>query len=277
MGDGVEIVHARGAEAEPHAHRVGGAVLRAPDGFEVERFAGTDLAGELVDRQHLDDLRFLVFSLGADASDDWSARVRGRSCPRRTASSSWGWPRRGGRGCSLDGEVVLDGVPDPPPPGGTEMFGMASQDLLAEVTFTRGVPIEVVVEYAKVDTLAVYFRVGFRPPDPAPLLDQAVAEATAADVAGSFVGTSGDWETEGRDRSGFGLPGGQDELVRRVAAVNPRTVVVVNAAATVDLPGPTTWPPRSSAGSVARRWRQGWRMSWSATPSRAGGFRPRSR
>jgi beta-glucosidase len=116
------------------------------------------------------------------------------------------------------------------------MFGMASQDLVAEVTLAKGVPVEVVVEYAKVDTMAAGFRVGFRTPDPVPLLDQAVAAATDADVAVVFVGTSGDWETEGRDRSTFGLPGGQDELVRRVAAANPRTVVVVNAATTVDLP-----------------------------------------
>ena len=236
LGDGVEIVHARGAEASLTPTVVGGAVLRAPDGFEVERFAGTDLAGEIVDRQHLDDLRFLVFSLGADASDDWSARAQGTIVPEEDGVFELGLAQAGQARVLLDGEVVLDGVADPPPPGGTEMFGMASQDLLAEVTLTRGVPIEVVVEYAKVDTLAAYFRVGFRTPDPAPLLDQAVAAATDADVAVVFVGTSGDWETEGRDRSGFGLPGGQDELVRRVAAVNPRTVVVVNAAATVDLP-----------------------------------------
>ena len=55
LGDGVEIVHARGCEASLTPTVVGGAVLRAPDGFEVERFAGTDLAGEIVDRQHLDD------------------------------------------------------------------------------------------------------------------------------------------------------------------------------------------------------------------------------
>ena len=236
LGDGVEIVHARGAEASLTPTVVGGAVLRAPDGFEVERFAGTDLAGEIVDRQHLDELRFLVFSLGADGSNDWSARARGTIVPDEDGVFELGLAQAGQARVLLDGEVVLDGVADPPPPGGTEMFGMASQDLLAEVTLTRGVPIEVVVEYAKVDTLAAYFRVGFRTPDPAPLLDQAVAAATDADVAVVFVGTSGDWETEGRDRSGFGLPGGQDELVRRVAAVNPRTVVVVNAAATVDLP-----------------------------------------
>lgn len=38
------------------------------------------------------------------------------------------------------------------------------------------------------------------------------------------------------DRQSLRLPGGQDELVRRVAAVNDRTVVVVNAVASVEVP-----------------------------------------
>jgi beta-glucosidase len=45
------------------------------------------------------------------------------------------------------------------------------------------------------------------------------------------VGTNDDWETEGRDRDLFELPGDQPELIRRVAAANPRSVVVVNAGA----------------------------------------------
>jgi beta-glucosidase len=43
-------------------------------------------------------------------------------------------------------------------------------------------------------------------------------------------------ESEGFDRDQLALPGRQDELVRAVAAVNPRTVVVVNAGAPVLLP-----------------------------------------
>jgi beta-glucosidase len=50
------------------------------------------------------------------------------------------------------------------------------------------------------------------------------------------VGTNDDWETEGNDRHDIGLPGAQDELVRRVAAANPRTVVVVNAGSPVSMP-----------------------------------------
>ena len=43
-------------------------------------------------------------------------------------------------------------------------------------------------------------------------------------------------ESEGFDRQSLALPGRQDELVRRVAAANPRTVVVVNSGAPVLLP-----------------------------------------
>ena len=50
------------------------------------------------------------------------------------------------------------------------------------------------------------------------------------------VGTTEEVESEGFDRDSLALPGAQDELVRRVAAANPRTVVVVNAGAPVLMP-----------------------------------------
>src|SRR5689334_18319247 len=67
-------------------------------------------------------------------------------------------------------------------------------------------------------------------------MERAVAAARDADVAVVFVGTSHEYESEGFDRTSFALPGRQDELVRRVAAVNPRTVVVVNSGTVVHLP-----------------------------------------
>jgi len=65
---------------------------------------------------------------------------------------------------------------------------------------------------------------------------EAVAAATDADVAIVLVGTNEETESEGWDRQTLALPGRQDELVRRVAAANPRTVVVINAGAPVILP-----------------------------------------
>jgi len=67
-------------------------------------------------------------------------------------------------------------------------------------------------------------------------LDAAAAAARAADVAVVVVGTTHEVESEGFDRADLALPGTQDELVRRVLAANPRTVVVVNAGAPVVLP-----------------------------------------
>ncbi len=50
------------------------------------------------------------------------------------------------------------------------------------------------------------------------------------------VGTNSKVESEGYDRVNLDLPGRQDELVRAVAAVNPRTVVIVNSGSPVLLP-----------------------------------------
>ena len=57
-----------------------------------------------------------------------------------------------------------------------------------------------------------------------------------ADAAVVVVGSAEMTESEGFDRETLALPGRQDELVRRVAAVNARTVVVVNAGMPVLMP-----------------------------------------
>ena len=75
------------------------------------------------------------------------------------------------------------------------------------------------------------------------------------DVVVVVVGTNAEVESEGFDRTSLGLPGRQDELVSAVAAVQPRTVVVVNAGAPVLLPWANevaavlvSWFPGQEAG-----------------------------
>jgi beta-glucosidase len=60
---------------------------------------------------------------------------------------------------------------------------------------------------------------------------EAVEAAAAADVAVVFAGST--QETEGLDRGGLDLPAAQIELIERVAAANPRTVVVLSNGAVV--------------------------------------------
>lgn len=68
------------------------------------------------------------------------------------------------------------------------------------------------------------------------LLQEAVQAAAEADVAVVVVGSPDGAESEGYDRETMALPGRQDELVRRVAAANASTVVVVNSGMPVLMP-----------------------------------------
>lgn len=88
------------------------------------------------------------------------------------------------------------------------------------------------------DTAMVSMALGYGPPASTDeeLLAEAERVAAASDVAVVVVGTTEEVESEGFDRADLALPGRQDELVRRVAAVGQRTVVVVNSGSPVGLP-----------------------------------------
>ncbi|MFE3060616.1 beta-glucosidase [Nocardia sp. NPDC059239] len=64
----------------------------------------------------------------------------------------------------------------------------------------------------------------------------AVELARTSEVAVVVVGTTERIESEGFDRTTLRLPGRQDDLVAAVAAVNPRTIVVVNSGSPVEMP-----------------------------------------
>jgi beta-glucosidase len=89
--------------------------------------------------------------------------------------------------------------------------------------------------------------------DPA-LLAEAVAAAKRADVAVVVGGLNHDLfvESESTDRKDLGLPGGQAELIARVAAANPRTVVVLVSGAPVRM---DPWLPEIR--SVVQAWYAG--------------------
>jgi beta-glucosidase len=71
--------------------------------------------------------------------------------------------------------------------------------------------------------------------DAAGLADEAVAAASAADVALLFIGLPANLESEGWDRHDIELPPEQLELVDRVLAANPKTVVVLSNGGVVRL------------------------------------------
>jgi beta-glucosidase len=131
----------------------------------------------------------------------------------------------------------------------------------AIVALAAGVPVRVVLKQVIRPGLAhtVSAMLGHRPPGPDAdgLITEAVALAAESDIAVVVVGTTEQVESEGFDRTSLALPGRQDELVVRVAAANPRTIVVVNAGSPVLMPWADdvaavllTWFPGQEAGAA---------------------------
>ena len=75
------------------------------------------------------------------------------------------------------------------------------------------------------------------------LMGEALNAAGQADAAVVVVGPAPGEESEGYDRSTLALPGRQDALIEEIAAVCPRTIVVVNSGMPVLMP----WAERVSA------------------------------
>jgi beta-glucosidase len=86
---------------------------------------------------------------------------------------------------------------------------------------------------AKVPNAKVEFDAGTN-------LDSAAALAKSTDVAIVFVSR---WETEGADADSLSLPDHQDDLIAKVAAANPHTVVVLETGNPVSMP----WADQVSA------------------------------
>jgi beta-glucosidase len=130
------------------------------------------------------------------------------------------------------------------PPEGADIVEalMTPPQRIVPVTLAEGESVPVVVEYdvstSPLGGFATFLQLNLELPHGTDdeEIAAAVALASVCDVAVVVVGTTAQTESEGTDRKTLALPGRQDDLVRAVAAANPRTVVVVNSGAPVLLP-----------------------------------------
>ena len=108
---------------------------------------------------------------------------------------------------------------------------------IAQVKLTPGQTIAVKVVYSSQGeghwrTL----RINHMPPSSADPMADALALAKRSDLVIMLAGLTNEWESEGYDRVDMELPGGQNELIEKIAAVNPNTIVVLNAGSPVAMP-----------------------------------------
>ena len=110
-----------------------------------------------------------------------------------------------------------------------------------ELRAGEAVELEYRMTFAGARAQGLWF--GAQPPEVPDLLSRAVDAAAQAEQVALIVGETADSGVESRDRTSTRLPDDQLELIRRVCAVNPRTVVIVNAAHAVDL----SWAGQAAA------------------------------
>ncbi len=108
-----------------------------------------------------------------------------------------------------------------------------------EISLTAGKENKVVVEYYQEGGNAS-IRLGYQPEPEREkraekLWQEAVAAVQTSDYVIFSVGFNKNNETEGMDRT-WELPEGQDEMVNKLAAMNPNCIVVLNAGGNVAMP-----------------------------------------
>lgn len=231
----IEIVHERGCWTEMTTPALPASRISGGRGFTVELFAGLAASGEPLHRLEGQSSQLMYFGRPAPglAPGSFSLRAVGRYVPEETGEHTFTLVQSGRARLLVDGRVVLDGFERPPPPG-KAFFSMASQEIEASVALRVGEPVDLEIQYAAEGAIVLQgVKIGMRPPAGEGLMERAVAAARDADAVVLVVGTHGDWESEGHDRTSMDLPGDQDELIRRVCAANPDTVICVNTGAPV--------------------------------------------
>ena len=165
----------------------------------------------------------------------FSARVSGFFTPDASGPYTFSLISSGRSRLRIDGQDAIDQWNEQTP--GDAFFGAGSAEKTAERTLTAGQPVELVVEYSKQGAgVMAGMRIGVTPTVPADAIARAARLAAQSEVALVFVGSSGEWESEGFDRPSMDLEGEQAALIAAVAAANPRTVVVLQTGSPVAMP-----------------------------------------
>jgi beta-glucosidase len=254
-GGGVRVDYAAGTDPITAAHLLPGlppvpsSVLSPPGstepGLQAEYWSSVDFEGDpdirRVDGQVAVSLGFFSYqsvnasslpqSLVRYTLSKFSARWTGTLTAPATGDFQFSLTTRGRGWLWIDGSLVID--------------DSVSHDLeskTATVHLGAGEQHAIRIDYsADADSIGTKtdvggdVKLGWKGPAGAvsPSVRDAANLAAADDVAIVVVR---DYGTEERDRLELALPGDQDQLVRQVAAANPRTIVVLMTGQPVDMP-----------------------------------------
>ncbi|MFC3097324.1 beta-glucosidase [Alteraurantiacibacter palmitatis] len=251
-GDGVAVNYAPGTLGLSALPPPDPAQFTAPGGqagFRARYYASADLgfAGELLGEAVVADPALAAAPAGLPGRNQWSVRYDSSFTPATGGVHRFTLHGSGSARLWIDGKEV-----------GTFEHADFGNAIFANVELRAGQPVEIRIDYTpraalRAERMAMFgmemgltLRFGHAGPDD--LIAQAVEAARAADVAVVFAG---ELVGEGMDRISLSLQGDQDRLIAAVAAVNPRTVVVLNTG------GPVAMPWLDDVAGVLAMWHPG--------------------
>ncbi|MFJ5674742.1 beta-glucosidase [Streptomyces sp. NPDC093097] len=260
LPDGVEVAFATGADPRTR-------VPHARDGFTLSaRYLAAD-GRLLAEHQQFDGRVQALGTLpdGVTRQNLHAVELTGSFTPRTSGTHTLAVAGSGRLRLTLGGTVLFDG--EGAGQEGADPFeallNPAERRIGADLTEGEELPLTLRFVPQSLGlgegADALTFVLGHSEPqlDGDAEIEEAVRAAAGADVAIVVVATTEEVESEGFDRTDLRLPGRQDELVARVAAANPRTVVVVNSGSPVELPWRDevpalllSWFPGQEAGSA---------------------------
>ncbi|MGW7066718.1 glycoside hydrolase family 3 protein [Streptomyces sp. NPDC054855] len=241
-GSTVKVTHAQGTKGDVPLDTVPSSVLRTRSGatgLSGTYYAGADASGTPLATRTDATVDFTAAPLDA-LPDVWSATWTGTLVPTTTGLHRFSLLAAGSTTLKINGVTVVSGTRH------SRRFFLGPYDYplhgCVELTAGRAVSVELRYTNAGADTGTCGLTFGWQPDS---LIPAAVEAARAADAAIVFVNRVAG---EDMDHPHLGLPGDQDQLVRAVAAANPRTVVVLNT------DGPVAMPWQHDVGAVVQAW-----------------------
>lgn len=179
-------------------------------------------------------------------SDTFYVDLTGTFIPEEDGLYDFGIAVHGTAKLFIDGELLIDNSTNQCP--GSVFFGSGTVEKIESKKLEAGKRYEVRVEFGTAPTSdlispgIVSFGAGgvrlggCKRLDPEASIVAAVKLASEVENVVLCAGLNGDWESEGFDRPDMHLPPYSDDLIGRVLAANPRTIVVLQSGTPVEMP-----------------------------------------
>lgn len=212
-------------------------VLRAP--VTIEYFDSPDLAGPVVHVQQVDSTEQMWTEHRPEGvtGQHFSARARLDYVAQQSGHYQFSLISAGRSRAFINGQLAVDAWSGWS--RGETYFTFGCDEVVHARDLQAGETCQITIEYSSATPEPIPLRAlrfGAHRVLGEPDIAAAVQAASEADLAVVFAGLNAEWDNEGLDRNRLELPQRQNELIARVVAANPRTVVVLQTGSPVTLP-----------------------------------------